>query len=107
MDETRSRVVNVIRQVADALARGEEGDDLLHRACRDAGVTAAQYKQALEEDPALALLEREARIEAVAGTPDPGPHDAISRESPSGQPGDLQKNRSPAAREATLGGHRN
>lgn len=41
----------------------------------------------------IAELERQAELEASGDPPDPGPNAAVSRESPSGKPGDTTKTR--------------
>lgn len=69
-------------------------EEALDRALKDHGVALEAYREALQADPALAELERTSMIQAMSGAPDPGPYDSISRESPSGQPGDLSKSRS-------------
>lgn len=75
----------------------------LEEACRAHDITVEDYREALIEDPSLVELERLSVTEAAVGSTDPGPHDAISRESPSGQPGDLSKFRSVPRREAPGG----
>jgi hypothetical protein len=71
-------------------------EEALDRALREHGVALEAYREALQSDPTLAELERSAMTQAFSGgpAPDPGPYDTISRESPSGQPGDLTKSRS-------------
>lgn len=112
----RATVVQIIKDLADTLAQPEaaaappgpraerptEESDALREVCGRHGVSVADYKAALRGDPALADLEKQALLESL-GAPDPGPNDAISRESPSGQPGDLTKPRSVPRREAPGG----
>ena len=76
-----------------------EDDDVfvqgaLAAGCTREGISPHEYAEALDLFPDLSQLERETLREGLAGSTDPGPHDAISRESPSGQPGDLRKNSS-------------
>ena len=66
----------------------------LAAACRAAGVAPAAFDAAVEAEPDLEQLKSAALLEAVAGSTDPGPNAEISRESMSGQPGDLTKSRS-------------
>jgi hypothetical protein len=75
----------------------------LEAACAQVGISVDDYHAALASDPSLADLEKQAMTEKVAGSTDPGPHDAISRESPSGQPGDLTKPRTLPRSEAPGG----
>ena len=66
----------------------------LAAACRAAGVAPEAFDAAVEAEPELEQLKSAAIHEAVAGSTDPGPNAEISRESMSGQPGDLTKSRS-------------
>ncbi|NUQ77261.1 MAG: hypothetical protein HUU21_27310 [Polyangiaceae bacterium] len=100
----------MIRDWSDALAKPSGGDrsppsstrrrgmeeEALDRALKEHGLALEAYREALQADPMLADLERASITQAQAGeaAPDPGPYDEISRESPSGQPGDLRKSRS-------------
>jgi hypothetical protein len=74
-----------------------EGDEsvegeALAVACARIGVWPRHYWMTLEVDALLFDLHRAALIETVAGTPDPGPYDRISRESPSGNEGNRHFN---------------
>ena len=75
--------------------RGLE-EEALERALQEHGLALEAYRAALQADPTLAELERTSITQAMSGgpAPDPGPYDSISRESPSGQPGNLTKSRS-------------
>jgi hypothetical protein len=95
-----SEAVNaVIQQLGTELARlttdaglrqrALEGDDTLlaealRSACDRVGLTPDDYRRAIAADPSLMQLEKMTIDQAVTGPVDPGPHDAISRESPSG-----------------------
>lgn len=99
-NDVREKVVRVMRTVSDELARRgtarvseEEVAEAVAAACITMGITPQDYARAVEAAPELGELERETLREALAGSTDPGPHDRISRESPSGQPADLHKNR--------------
>jgi hypothetical protein len=92
MHADRAKVIQVIKDLADA-GGAPQGGGALGRALEKNGVSLDAYKAALKEDPGLADLENNALKQAVAEAPDPGPYDTISRESPSGQPGDLTKSR--------------
>lgn len=110
MRAERAKVVNVIRDWSESIARpsGVDGpppssttrrgleEEALEKALREHGLALEAYREALQADPLLADLERASLAQAIAGgpLPDPGPYDEISRESPSGQPGDLTKSRS-------------
>jgi len=93
--EERELVVRAIheleRTVTEAHGTGRPVDT--ERLKRDAvarlGIDEETYGRAIEADAGLALLERAALREAIGGIPDPGPYDRISREAPTGQPGDL------------------
>jgi hypothetical protein len=106
MQEQRAKVVAVIRDLAARLDQPasvrppvERAEDpatvstALREACAHQGISVEEYAAALREDGSLAELERQATTMGVVEAPDPGPYDAISRESPSGQPGDLSKPR--------------
>lgn len=112
----RAAITRVIRDYAKALQTSRKPEApveaardpvtlhaALEEACRDHGVTLDEYDTALQEDPSLSDLARQATTASVVETPDPGPYDAISRESPSGQPGNLEKYRSVPRREAPGG----
>jgi hypothetical protein len=69
--------------------RALAGDDALlaaalRSACEQVGLTPEDYRRAIAADPSLMQLEKMTIDQAVTGPVDPGPHDAISRESPSG-----------------------
>lgn len=113
---SRDTIVRVIADTARGLSerqstrapvqRAEDAASMraaLEEACRQHGITVDDYWAALRSDPTLLDLERQSITEAAVGSTDPGPHDAISRESPSGQPGDLSKPRSTPRREAPGG----
>ncbi len=90
----RDRIVLVIRElenaVLDAHAAGTWLDtvELTCAVLARLGVDPSTYERALREDAELATLEHAALTEAVAGNPDPGPYGCISREAPTGRPGD-------------------
>ncbi len=99
-NDVREKVVRVMRTVSDELstrARArvseEEVAEAVAAACITVGITPQDYARTVEASPELDELERQTLTEALAGSTDPGPHDRISRESPSGQPSDLHKNR--------------
>jgi hypothetical protein len=108
MGADRTKVVKVIRDWSESIGRRGEGDapppsssrrrgleqEALDRALKEHGLALEAYREALQADPTLAELERMSLTQAMAGGTDPGPYDSISRESPSGQPGDLTKSRS-------------
>src|SRR5688572_21730519 len=78
--------------------RHVEGDEsveieALTVACARIGVWPGDYRMALEVDSMLFQLHRAALMESVVGTPDPGPYDRISRESPSGNEDNQHFNR--------------
>jgi len=102
----REHVVRAMKDFTDAIhvrSRGrvdeflrdepEATREALVEACQKNGISVEIYVNALVAAPALAELEKQSLLTAVADAPDPGPYDAISRESPSGQPGDLTKPR--------------
>lgn len=62
--------------------------------CEQIGISLDSYRAALSRDPSLQQLEEKAIEEGLGGGADPGPHDAISRESPTAREGDLSKPRS-------------
>jgi hypothetical protein len=101
MQVDRAAVVRAIKDYTDALRDKSGGNaagfildepeaarQALELACRQNGLSPEDYAAALAADPELAELEKESMIQAVAGLPDPGPYDVISRESPEGQPPD-------------------
>jgi hypothetical protein len=88
----RAKVIQIIKD----LTQGDSpprGGGALDSALEKSGVSREAYKAALNADPELADLENKAHKQAAVEAPDPGPYDTISRESPSGQPGDLTKSR--------------
>lgn len=116
MDASRAKVIRAIKGFTDEMrlrAEREPGIELcqesevvreiLERACRENGLSVDDYAAALRADPALAELEKESLVMGIAEPPDPGPYDAISRESPSGQPGNLEKSRTLPRNEAPGG----
>lgn len=98
----RDTALRVLRRVKDAFdlraSSGVSDDDFVREAfaaaCTTEGISPQEYAATRDTFPDLAELERETLREGLAGTTDPGPHAAISRESPSGQFGDLRKNSS-------------
>lgn len=110
MRADRTKVVKVIRDWSESISkRGDDAppssqsrrgavEEALDQALKEHGLALEAYREALQADPTLAELERTSVIEAI-GAPDPGPYDTISRESPSGQPGDLTKARSETAQQ--------
>jgi hypothetical protein len=102
----RARVLSESPSARAPVARAEDPVTMraaLEEACRAHGITVDDYTEAVRGDPTLSELERLSLTEAAVGSTDPGPHDAISRESPSGQPGDLTKFRSVPRGEAPGG----
>lgn len=71
-----------------------EPSEALAKACDELGVDPETFDTAIAGDIELELLKTNILRQAIAGTTDPGPYGEISRESPSGQPGDTTKNRS-------------
>ena len=90
----RERIVRAIREIERAVTEAHrEGkraaaESATREALARCGVDQQTYRKAIEDDPDLAFLERAALREAAGDTPDPGPA-SISREAPTGQPGDL------------------
>lgn len=60
--------------------------DTFARACAITGVDQDEMWVAIETDTSLAELTAAMLLEVLSGSPDPGPYDVISRESPSGTP---------------------
>lgn len=83
-------------QLRDERARSDD-EPALEKAfatsCDTMGILPREYRETVEADPELELLEHLAVREALAGSTDPGPYAAISRESMSGQPGNTLKSR--------------
>lgn len=92
--EDRDRIVLVIRELENAARETHasgcpvDTEKLTHDVLARLGVDPSTYSRALEADPELARLERDALQEAVTEPPDPGPYGCISREAPTGRPGD-------------------
>ena len=97
----RTRAVAVVRMFRDEL-RGmllpEHREEMEPRgglagafadACQLNGVSEVELWEAIEADRALGDLMEATLREVVLGTPDPGPYDVLSRESPSGTPDNL------------------
>lgn len=98
--DLHAKAIAAMRLMKDELsphtsARTDDDDvqRALAAACTSVGITPQDYARAVQASPDLTELERETLREALAGSTDPGPQDEISRESPSGQPADLRKNR--------------
>jgi hypothetical protein len=91
----RERIVSAVRELEGTILDARQArasvdvDELTREVLVWLGVELTTYKDAIAADPDLASLERAAVQEALAGTPDPGPYDRISREAATGQPGDL------------------
>jgi hypothetical protein len=62
------------------------------RACLVVGVSEVEVREAIEADFSLSEVEEATIRQATLGTPDPGPYDVISRESPCGTPANLHLN---------------
>jgi len=91
---SRNDLVSIVHLAAErASKRRIPAENALADACAERGVDPVAFDRAIAEDPELDLLKRTALRDAAGDDADPGPHDRISRESPSGQPGDLHKNR--------------
>lgn len=102
MQVDRAKVIHAIKDYTDALGSKPQAEALAE-ACEKSGISVDAYNEALRADPSLADLEKQSTTGAVVESADPGPYDAISRESPSGQPGDLTKPRSLPRSEAPGG----
>lgn len=105
--EERAAAIEIIRVYAGALT--EEASDLARRrallrthapepallraACERQGASLWRFWQVLNEDASLRELLDKSQERALAGEADPGPYDAISRESPTAREGDLSKPR--------------
>lgn len=91
----RERIVNAIRELEKAATEAHRADPsfdtekLTPEVLERLGVDPEDYARALAEDPDLALLESAALREAMGDPPDPGPYGCISREAPTGKPGDM------------------
>ncbi len=64
------------------------GCEIVRGACAEQGMTVDEWLASLHADVELLRLFEQALDELVVDPPDPGPYDAISRESPSGSPDD-------------------
>ena len=102
MQVDRAKVIRVIRDYTEAPGTTPKAQ-ALSEACAKSGISVDAYTEALRADPTLADLEKQSMTGAMVESTDPGPYDAISRESPSGQPGDLTKPRSVPRGEAPGG----
>lgn len=87
---------SAVRDSKQATQHAEPGLDVLagafRRGCEKIGVTAEDVREAIERDSTLLDLEDSVTKEAIATTPDPGPYDEISRESPSGTEANAHNN---------------
>lgn len=111
-DSLRERALSALRLAVDLMReRGTHpGDEegvrwAIATACDSEGISPQDYDHVVRGDPDLEQLELAAFEVGVAGTADPGPYAAISRESMSGKPGDLSKSRTnpdPPKRERRL-----
>jgi hypothetical protein len=97
---SRASVLDIIRRASNALRAERAGPDdeaavsrALANACGAKGVAPEAFDRTVGADPDLYQLKNDALREAFSGTADPGPYGSISRESPSGQPGDTTKSR--------------
>lgn len=96
MSTDRSRVLAILRDIRDTIladrAAGSSRradprvDEAVRRACARHGVPVESWQAALDADPELARLVEQTLEEIIVDSPDPGPYDAISRESPRGGP---------------------
>ena len=84
-DELRATAADRTR-AAFRLKTGDPAvlDAVLDHVCAERGADPAEYRATLEADPSLLQLQETMIKEVVAGPADPGPYDAISRESPAG-----------------------
>lgn len=97
----RESVLEIVKSAAGALSGSrvsahdpQRVSRALAAACRAAGVAPDAFDAAVAAAPELEQLTSNALQEAMVGSTDPGPNAEISRESSSGQPGDLTKSRS-------------
>ncbi|AKU95414.1 hypothetical protein AKJ09_02078 [Labilithrix luteola] len=97
---SRWQVITAMRAAADQLrderARSDDEpavEKAFATSCDTMGIPPRDYRETVAADPDLELLEQLAVREALAGSTDPGPYAAISRESMSGQPGNTLKSR--------------
>ena len=94
----KAHLAQLSGQDSGLVARLRRGDPsalgrLVHEACAEVGIPFRDYQREVESSPELIQLEQKAIDEGLVGTADPGPHDAISRESPTAREGDLRKPR--------------
>ena len=92
---SRAQVIEVIQRAAGTLRtqRSQPEDSAaisaaLAGACKELGVSPTLFDGVIATDADLEQLKKMAITEALAGSTDPGPNDAISREASTGQPGD-------------------
>jgi hypothetical protein len=97
----RDCVIRAIRVLAESLKRTLIGEidegashevdmgELLAFACSVTGLLPSEYAIMIALDAELGVLEKEALDEALLGTPDPGPYDAIPPNSSTGSDGVL------------------
>jgi hypothetical protein len=97
----RDCVIRAIRVLAESVKRTLIGEideraapnvdmsELLAFACRVTGLLPSDYVIMIALDAELGVLEKEALDEALLGTPDPGPYDAIPPNSSTGSDGIL------------------
>ena len=96
MDVERARVLAVIISIREAIAADRAGGvvheteawafALVQRACAEHGLSVEAWHDALQADAETLRLFEQALMETVVELPDPGPYDAISRESSRGAP---------------------
>lgn len=91
----RAKAIRIIRDAADMLKGAKIHPDdapaigyALADECGKLGIAPEAFDAFVMNNPELEQLKIAALREALAGTSDPGPHDAISREAATGQPGD-------------------
>lgn len=94
----RTQTVSAIRAFGEELTRatsarrsagqgpnpGAMVTESFAKACAQQGASIEAVRAAIDADPSLVELEEAVTKEALADSADPGPYDAISRESPSG-----------------------
>jgi hypothetical protein len=82
--ELSHRASDPLRRQATFALDGPALDEARRAACARVGLSLEAYQEAIASDPSLVQLEKLTIDQAVSGPVDPGPHDAISRESASG-----------------------
>ena len=87
-EELRESLLPERRAELEASGHGAYADAFA-RACHINGVSTDEAVEAIEADIVLFQLAEATLLEVIVGTPDPGPYDIISRESPSGTPENL------------------